>query len=203
MTSTTALIVVDVQNDFADPSGSLYVAGGEQCAADINAFLRDFGDEEYRLIVASKDWHPNDPSFSHFSDSPDFDTTWPMHCVQGTWGAEFHRGLQPVYPHIRRTFFKGRSSAAFSAFEGATELAHDTPPEDLGTDLDTYLVDRGIDQVDVCGLTLDYCVFATAIDAQEHGFKTRVLANLTRAVSERTGTIALNELVEQKIEVIA
>lgn len=201
MTSTTALIVVDVQNDFADPNGSLYVAGGEQCAADINGYLRDFGDT-YRAVVASKDWHPNDASFSHFSVTPDFDETWPMHCVQGTWGAEFHRSLQPVYPHIRHTFFKGRDSAAYSAFEGATELTHDTPPDGEGITLWNYLIDREVETVDVCGLALDYCVLATALDAENLGFTTRVLGNFTRGVSALTGLRAMERLQEHKIEIV-
>lgn len=199
--STTALIVVDVQNDFADPRGSLYVAGGEQCAADINVYLRDRG-EQYDAIVASKDWHPNNASFSHFSSTPNYDTTWPMHCVQGTWGAEFHRELQPVYPHIRHTFFKGRDSAAYSAFEGATEITHDTPPEGPGVCLDDYLSARDIEAVDVCGLALDYCVLATAVEAHELGFATRVLGDLTRSVSETTGMQALARLEDLGIEVV-
>ncbi|WP_028707383.1 isochorismatase family protein [Propionicicella superfundia] len=161
----TALIVVDVQNDFCE-GGSLAVAGGASVAARIGELLRS--DHGYALVVATRDHHI-DPG-SHFSDSPDYVDSWPPHCVVGTPGADLHPGLgDPVFAAI---FDKGEYTAAYSGFEGSHR----------GKPLVEYLREEGIRAVDVCGIATDYCVKATALSAACYGFATTVLADLTAAV---------------------
>lgn len=165
-----ALIVVDVQNDFC-PGGSLAVEGGDKIASFISGYIARRG-SEYRVVVATKCWHPNDPDFSHFSPTPDYQDTWPPHCVANTAGAEFHPNLD-FHEMLRHVFYKGQASAAYSGFEGTN---------DFREDLQTYLHTRGILEVDVVGIATDYCVKATAVDAAKHGYPTTVLLDLTAAV---------------------
>lgn len=170
---TRALIVVDVQNDFCE-GGSLAVQGGNQVARDIAAYLQDQG-ESYELVVATRDWHdPDSDNAGHISDDPDFVDSWPAHCVAGTKGAEFHPELWPegsTYPQAEVR--KGQGEPAYSGFEGVDEQ---------GISLRETLKSAGILEVDVVGLAFDYCVKATAIDAAEAGFRTRVLRPLTAAI---------------------
>ncbi len=166
---TRALIVVDVQNDFCE-GGSLAVEGGAAVAASINEVLT--GDHGYDLVVATRDHHI-DPG-AHFSDTPDFIDSWPPHCVAGTPGAEFHPNL--VWRSFDAIFDKGEYAAAYSGFEGA-----DHSQDEIG--LEQFLRDRGVDEVDVCGIATDYCVNATAVDAVNAGFETSVLLELTAAVA--------------------
>jgi nicotinamidase/pyrazinamidase len=179
-----ALIVVDVQNDFC-PGGSLAVAGGDDVASGITEFLTSKR-QDYELVIATQDWHPAAsmlPGFSHFSDEPDYVETWPVHCVQGTAGAEFHPRLS--LPNDTRVVRKGQTSAAYSGFEGR---------DDHGTTLGDLLEDRGIDSVDIVGLATDYCVKATALDAQRSGLSVRVLLPLVAGVSPTTTAEALDEM---------
>jgi nicotinamidase/pyrazinamidase len=166
-----ALIVVDVQNDFCE-GGSLAVAGGSAVAAAISAYLAAEGDS-YAHVVASRDYHI-DPG-DHFSDQPDFVSTWPPHCVAGTPGAEFHPDLDTG--RFEAVFSKGAYAAAYSAFEGADEA---------GTLLAGWLRERGVGALDVAGIATDYCVQATALDAAREGFATRVLLDLTAGVDPVT-----------------
>jgi len=163
---TKALLVVDVQNDFCE-GGSLAVAGGAEVAARIGSLLRDHG---YDAVAATRDHHI-DPG-GHFSDQPDYADSWPPHCVVGTEGEEFHPALQPR--PFDAVFRKGRYAAAYSGFEGA---------DDEGRTLAAWLRERGVDDVDVCGIATDYCVRATALDAVREGFATTVLLDLTAAVA--------------------
>ncbi|MGA8987047.1 isochorismatase family protein [Aeromicrobium sp.] len=163
---TTALIVVDVQNDFCE-GGSLAVTGGAQAAADIAGLMASGA---YATVVATRDHHV-DPG-SHFSDTPDFVDSWPRHCVVGTPGEQFHPPLDPSM--FTEIFYKGEFSAAYSGFEGSSAI---------GTSLADWLRAAGIDSVDVCGIATDYCVRATALDAASEGFAVRVLQGLTAAVS--------------------
>ena len=163
---STALIVVDVQNDFCE-GGSLAVAGGARVAADVAALIATGA---YETVVATRDHHI-DPG-SHFSDTPDFVDSWPPHCVVGTPGEEFHRPLDPsLFDEI---FYKGEFAAAYSGFEGSSPI---------GTSLADWLRSNGVDTVDVCGIATDHCVRATALDAAREGFSVRVLSSLTAAVS--------------------
>ncbi|GAA3528025.1 nicotinamidase [Aeromicrobium panaciterrae] len=162
----TALIVVDVQNDFCE-GGSLAVAGGAQVAAEV-AVRIDL--DTYEIVVATRDHHI-DPG-SHFSDNPDFVDSWPPHCVVGTNGEEFHHPLKAsMFDEI---FYKGEYAAAYSGFEGKSAS---------GAPLANWLRTAGVDAVDVCGIATDYCVRATALDAATEGFTVTVLGGLTAAVS--------------------
>ncbi|AWB91597.1 isochorismatase family protein [Aeromicrobium chenweiae] len=166
---TTALIVVDVQNDFCE-GGSLAVTGGAQVAQDVADLL---GTGSYATVVATRDHHI-DPG-GHFSDTPDFVDSWPRHCVVGTEGELLHAPLTPEM--FAETFFKGEYAAAYSGFEGSSVS---------GVMLADWLRAEGIDAVDVCGIATDYCVRATALDAAREGFTVRVLEGLTAAVSPDT-----------------
>ena len=171
--SRTALVVVDVQNDFCE-GGSLAVVGGAQVAADVADLIAS---GTYDLVVATRDHHI-DPG-SHFSDSPDFVDSWPRHCVVGTEGELLHAPLTPEL--FAETFFKGEYEAAYSGFEGSTAS---------GTRLADWLRDAGVDTIDVCGIATDHCVRATALDGARAGFTVRVLAALTAAVTpENLGAV--------------
>lgn len=163
----TALIVVDVQNDFCE-GGSLAVTGGAQVASDVARLLAS---DAYETAVATRDHHI-DPG-AHFSDNPDFVDSWPPHCVVGTPGEEFHEPLESGM--FTEVFFKGEYAAAYSGFEGTS---------DTGVGLADWLRSSGIVAVDVCGIATDYCVRATALDAATEGFTVTVLGDFVAAVSE-------------------
>lgn len=170
-----ALIIVDVQNDFCE-GGSLAVSGGAGVARAINDHLaRDPG---YQHVVATKDFHV-DPG-DHFSDRPDYSSSWPPHCIAETPGADFHPDLDTS--PIEAVFRKGAYDAAYSGFEGVDEN---------GTPLLEWLRQRGVDAVDVVGLATDHCVRRTAEDAARAGLATRVLLDLTAGVSAETTEKAL------------
>jgi nicotinamidase/pyrazinamidase len=178
------LIVVDVQNDFC-AGGSLAVPGGDIVATRISEWIGS-GRERYELVVATMDWHPppnGSRPFAHFSNDPDYTTTWPPHCVAGTTGAELHPNLSlPADTIIIR---KGQTAAAYSGFEG-----HDEQQRSLAEVLRL----NGIDCVDVVGLATDYCVKATAMDAKAHGLAVRVLSPMIAGVSLDSTERALEEL---------
>ncbi|MEJ7726197.1 MAG: isochorismatase family protein [Actinomycetes bacterium] len=182
-----ALVIVDVQNDFCE-GGNLPVVGGADIAIGINAYVEAQGDA-YAHIVATKDHHV-DPG-AHFSEHPDFVDSWPVHCVVGTEGAQFHTQLETE--PIEETFFKGAYAAAYSGFEGAT-------PD--GVSLADWLRDRGVDTVDVVGIATDHCVRATALDAQQEGFRTRVLLDLTAGVAIPTTERAVEELRAAGVDLV-
>ncbi|MFC3896949.1 isochorismatase family protein [Lentzea rhizosphaerae] len=170
---TKALIVVDVQNDFCE-GGSLAVAGGAAVAAAISQHIAS---SSYDHVVATRDYHV-DPG-PHFSETPDFIDTWPVHCVAGTPGASFHPELD--VSAVEQVFSKGRFAAAYSGFEAENDLAG-------------WLTDKGVTDVDVVGIATDHCVRATALDAQRNGFRTTVLVGLTAAVAPTTRDAAVDEL---------
>jgi len=170
---TKALIVVDVQNDFCE-GGSLAVAGGAAVAAAISQHIAS---SSYDHVVATRDYHV-DPG-AHFSESPDFVDSWPVHCVAGTPGASFHPELDVA--GIEQVFSKGRFAAAYSGFEAENDLSG-------------WLAGHGVTDVDVVGIATDHCVRATALDAQRNGFRTTVLVELTAAVADNTRDAALTEL---------
>jgi nicotinamidase/pyrazinamidase len=171
-----AVIVVDVQNDFCD-GGSLAVAGGHDVAAAISQRLSDGG---YDHAVATRDHHI-DPG-AHFSDHPDYVDTWPAHCVVGTSGAELTDELDTTT--IEAVFDKGEHAAAYSGFEALSD----------GVPLATWLRDRDVDTVEICGIATDHCVRATALDAARLGFATTVRLDLTAGVAQDTVERALAEL---------
>ncbi|GII01226.1 isochorismatase family protein [Planobispora takensis] len=173
----TALIIVDVQNDFCE-GGSLAVAGGSEVAAAIS---RHAASHPYDHIVATRDFHL-DPG-DHFAAEPDFVITWPAHCVAGTPGADFHPAFDTG--RVEEVFSKGAYSAAYSGFEGSA-------PD--GTSLAGWLSARKVHAVDVVGIATDHCVRATALDAVENGLAVHVLLNLTAGVARQTTEAALAQL---------
>jgi len=181
----SALIVVDVQNDFCE-GGSLPVTGGAAVAAAISSHLARGG---YDHVVATRDYHI-DPG-AHFSETPDFVDSWPPHCVAGTPGASFHPSLD--IDRIEAVFSKGAHAAAYSGFEG-------TNPE--GRTLAEWLRAFEIDTVDVVGIATDHCVRATALDAAREGFATTVLLSLTAGVAQTTVDAALAELEAANVDLI-
>ncbi|MCG8920069.1 isochorismatase family protein [Actinokineospora sp. PR83] len=172
-----ALIIVDVQNDFCE-GGSLAVPGGAAVAAAISAHVATGG---YDHVVATRDYHV-DPG-GHFSDTPDFVESWPVHCVAGTPGSSFHPELD-VSP-VEAVFSKGAYAAAYSGFEG------EGPG---GASLTDWLRARGVDRVDVVGIATDHCVRATALDAAAAGFAVTVRLDLTAGVAPPTVESALAQL---------
>lgn len=176
-----ALVIVDVQNDFCDvPEATLAVSGGASLAGRISRYLRDSAGN-YAAIVATRDWHI-DPG-DHFSDAPDFVSTWPPHCRAGTAGADFHPDLDTT--GLDEVFSKGRYSASYTGFDG------------VGGDddsLEDWLRSRGLEAVDVVGIATDHCVRATVLDAARLGFETRVLSDLCVGVAPETTRAALAEM---------
>ncbi|MFI6107924.1 isochorismatase family protein [Streptomyces sp. NPDC051310] len=179
-----ALIVVDVQNDFCE-GGSLAVAGGADVAAAITDLIGESAGAVYRHVVATRDHHV-DPG-GHFSETPDYASSWPRHCVAGTEGVGFHPNFAPAVASgaIDAVFDKGAYKAAYSGFEGADEN---------GVPLARWLREREVSEVDVVGIATDHCVRATALDAAREGFRTQVLLDLTAGVSAQTTQRALDEL---------
>jgi len=170
----TALLVVDVQNDFADPSGSLYVQDGEQVVPFINREI-DRAQEAGVPVVYTKDWHP--PDTPHFAEHGG---KWPVHCVRDTWGAEFHPDLKAVGEVILKA--KGPEDG-YSGFS----VEHLPTGERRETGLEQLLRDRGVDHVVIVGLATDYCVKETALDAVRKGFDAEVLTAATRPVDVEPG----------------
>ncbi len=182
----TALVIVDVQNDFCE-GGSLSVTGGAEVARSIGAFLAGLDRNSYAHVVATQDHHV-DPG-SHFSAAPDFVGTWPPHCVADTNGADFHPSLDPAA--FEAVFRKGEHAAAYSGFEGA---------DADGVPLAAWLRQRGVTAVDIAGIATDHCVRATATDAATAGFTTRVLLDLTAGVAADTTKAALDEMRTAGVE---
>ena len=179
-----ALLVVDVQNDFTE-GGSLAVDGGAEVAAKISGHMRATAGR-YAHVVATRDHHV-DPG-RHFAEEPDYVDTWPRHCVVGTGGEELHPSLDRR--PIEAVFDKGEHAAAYSGFEGRTG----------GLSLADWLRARGVDSVDIAGLTTDHCVQATALDALREGFGVRVLLHLTAGVTQATTEAALERLRAAGVE---
>ena len=170
----TALVVVDVQNDFTDPKGSLYVMGGAGIVPTINGQI-DEALSAGGFVVYTQDWHP--PHTPHFEQDGGI---WPVHCVAGSWGAEFHPRLKVEGPSVR----KGANGE--DGYSGFTMRDPNTG-ETIATELGELLHKREISRVVVCGLATDFCVNATAIDAANKGFETAVLTDAVRAVNLKTG----------------
>ncbi|MBS42256.1 MAG: nicotinamidase [Nocardioides sp.] len=190
-TSTRALLVVDVQNDFVE-GGSLGVDGGHKVARRISAHLAEHADE-YAAVVASRDWHePHSDNGGHFAaegTEPDFVDTWPVHCVIDGPGSDYAPGLDldQVTHHVR----KGTGEPAYSAFEGTT---------DDGGRLADLLRGLGVTDVDITGIATDYCVRATVLDARREGFGVRLLPGLHAGVAPATSEAALVEMADAGAE---
>lgn len=188
-----ALIVVDIQNDFC-PGGALGTARGAEVAAAVSAFAgaaRDSG--TYTAVAGTKDWHIEPGGhFAAEGTEPDFQETWPVHCVAGTSGAASHPALDTTL--IDAWFLKGEHTAAYSGFEGHLEGAQ--------TSLVEWLRTRGVTDVDVCGIATDFCVRATALDAVSEEFRVRVLTDLCAPVTDGGGAVAFNEMAYVGVELV-
>lgn len=187
----TALIIVDVQNDFCE-GGSLAVTGGAKVASAISRYLNDKR-SSYDLVVATRDWHINPEG--HFADNPNYSTTWPQHCVAETRGAEFHPNLNDAVSFtdsINVVVSKGQYTAAYSGFEGKT---------DFGETLAAILRSKGIINVDVVGIATDYCDRATALDAAKEGFNVNLLLPLCAGVAPESTVAALDELKNSGVSI--
>jgi nicotinamidase/pyrazinamidase len=170
----TALVVVDVQNDFADPNGSLYVQEGEQVVPVINAAIAAARSAGARVVYTA-DWHP--PSTPHFAKDGGI---WPVPCVADTWGAEFHPNLIVDGPVVR----KGTSGEdGYSGFSMKDPEGDEITATGLADQLERW----GIEKVVVCGLATDYCVKATALDGISGGFEVILLQDAVRSVDLEAG----------------
>lgn len=171
----TALVVVDVQNDFADPSGSLYVQGGD--TEVVPAVNREV--EEARragaAIFYTQDWHPE--RTPHFAIDGGI---WPVHCVGGSSGADFHPALRVEGPSVRKGV---NGEDGYSGFMMRDPITGETVP----TPLADMIREAGCSRVVVVGLALDYCVKDTALDSVREGFDTTVLLGATAAVNLAAG----------------
>lgn len=209
-----ALVIVDVQNDFCD-DGPLATETGAEIAAKISEYLEE-NSNRYSAIVATRDWHV-DPG-THFAASlgedaqPDFVTTWPIHCLAGTTGAELHDNLESEF--IDAQFLKGRYDDSYSGFDGLIgdpdTVVADAPSgaagpygataagasaiEDDALTLDEWLNENQIEELTIVGIATDHCVKATAIDAADAGYDVNVLLNLCAPVSEDAVQDAVDEM---------
>ena len=171
----TGLIVVDVQNDFADPNGSLYVTEGEVVVPVANGQIAD-AEAAGALTVYTQDWHPE--STPHFEKDGGL---WPVHCVHDTWGAMFHPDLRVVGDVVRKGT---RGEDGYSAFSVRDPLSGDTAP----TILHGLLVERGVGRIVICGLATDFCVVETVTDARALGYPVVVIRDGIRAVDRKAGS---------------
>jgi nicotinamidase/pyrazinamidase len=170
----TALIVVDVQNDFAHPGGSLYVREGEAVVPVANDQIAA-AEGTGALVVYTQDWHPE--STPHFEKDGGL---WPVHCVQDSWGAMFHPDLRVVGDVVRKGT---RGEDGYSAFSVRDPLSGDTAP----TVLHGTLAERGVRRIVICGLATDFCVVETVTDGRELGYPVAVVRAGVRAVDRKAG----------------
>ncbi len=170
----TALVVVDVQNDFADPNGNIYVNGGEDVVPVVNAEIAQARSAGARVVYTA-DWHP--PSTPHFAKDGG---VWPVHCVGDTWGADFHPNLIVDGPVVRKGTGgeDGYSGFSMKDPEGETVIA---------TGLRDQLERWGIKKLVVCGLATDYCVKATVLDGVSAGYDVALLEDAIRSVDLEPG----------------
>jgi nicotinamidase/pyrazinamidase len=170
----TALIVVDVQNDFADPAGGLSVRGGDAIVGPIDREIAA-ATSAGALVVYTQDWHP--ATTPHFAKDGGI---WPVHCVADTWGAQLHPALTLAGPVVRKGVGGEDGYSGFTMREVGSG-------ETLPTGLEALLRERGVGRVVVVGLATDYCVKATALDAVALGFGTRLLPEAVAAVDLEPG----------------
>lgn len=179
-----ALIVTDVQRDFC-PGGALGIRGGDEIIPVINRLIPKF-----EKVVYTRDWHPED--HISFSDDPQFvDKSWPVHCVAGTPGAQFHEALVVRENALVIDKATHRDREAYSAFEG--------------TDLAKELEQRGVDRVFLTGLATDYCVKNTALDAVRLGFEALVIRDAVAGVDVPPGSAdqAIEEMKQAGVQIVS
>lgn len=206
-----ALIVVDLQEDFLPPNGSLAVREGREVINVINEVIRQ---HKWRIILASKDWHPQDhcsfasnnrrvkPFENTTFKNPDNETevkeltAWPDHCVQGTFGAGFpdeFTSIQKVDKIINKGFLSDREY--YSAFQDVFSIHK--------TDLQDYLINSGAQDVYITGLALDFCVYHTALDAAKLGWNTFVVLDASKPVNPDKTDEVLSHLKAHGVHVIS
>ncbi|SCV02587.1 LAME_0H03070g1_1 [Lachancea meyersii CBS 8951] len=207
-----ALIVVDVQHDFLPPKGALAVPAGDEVVARIAELMRD---DRWSVVVATQDWHPSDHvSFARNHALPDYSsfdyksparvgetqhaTLWPVHCVQGSWGAKLAPELVQTFETlecdhhvVKKGFLADREY--YSAFSDIWNDHH--------TQLHALLQKHGVNDVFVVGLALDFCVKSTAVSAANLGYRTTILKDYTRAIAsdERSMCNLRQELVQNDV----
>jgi len=189
--SNTALVVVDCQNDFADPKGSLFVSGAGEVLAEVNRHV-------IRAVAAgakvayTQDWHPS--STPHFEKDGG---VWPVHCLADTWGSEFHPRLIVAGPSVKKGSNGEDGYSGFAMRDPKTETV-------IPTELDSILRLAKIRHVVVVGLALDYCVKATALDAVKLEYRATVPSSATAAVNlnPSDGVDSIEELIEAGISVV-
>uniref|UniRef100_A0A6A7FYU1 nicotinamidase n=1 Tax=Hirondellea gigas TaxID=1518452 RepID=A0A6A7FYU1_9CRUS len=206
MSKSSALIIVDVQNDFCPPKGSLQVAGGLEAIDVINQIRKD---NEFKTIILTQDFHPQNHSSFHSNNAHHpkaslfqpldlgngkSQVMWPDHCVQGSKGCEFHPKLVRQDSDI--IVQKGKH-VEVDSYSGFFDNDHKSK-----TDLHDILKENGITDVFVVGLAYDYCVGYTAIDAHQLGYKTRVIEDATRAVAEDSKIERINEMKALGIDIL-
>jgi nicotinamidase/pyrazinamidase len=189
-----ALFIIDVQNDFCE-GGALACQGGALVAQKITDYLKS-KKTEYDYVIASRDWHtPNSDNGGHFppnGQEPDFVNNWPLHCIAGEPGAEYHENLDSslIDIHIK----KGQGQHGYSIFEGTTVE---------GERIQELLPRLGITEVDVVGIATDYCVRASSLDAKAEGLNVRVITSLTAGVAAGSTEAAIDEMVDAGVQVVA
>ena len=189
------LLVIDMQNDFM-PGGSLAVEDGDRIVPVVNRLM-----EQSELVVATQDWHPeNHSSFaSQHVDNDVFDAItvhgndqilWPDHCVQGSKGADFHPLVKTSY--FEAVFRKG-TNVAIDSYSGFYDNNHEK-----STGLSGYFREKGIEEIDICGLAADFCVYYTIVDALAEGFSVRLHSNATKPIDATNFKNQLKELKKNK-----
>ena len=168
------MLILDVQNDFADPGGSLYVKGGQDVVPILNGEIEAAMDAGSPVFYTA-DWHPE--ATPHFAKDGGI---WPVHCVGDTWGARFHPDLMVAGPVVRKG---SHGEDGYSGFTMADPITRETTP----TELEGMLRDRGIKRLVVAGLATDYCVRATALDGLDRGFSVDLLLEAVRSVDLQPG----------------
>ncbi len=189
----TALVIVDLQNDFADPAGGLAVSGGDTIIGTVNHEITLVGDAG-ATVVATQDWHPE--STPHFARDGGI---WPVHCVADTWGAELHPRL--VLPVAAAVVRKGTNGE--DGYSGFT-MRDPVTGEEIPTVLDHLLGESGIRRLFVVGLATDYCVKATAMDGVRLGYETSLIVDAVAAVDlvPGDGDRALAEMQEAGVRLV-
>lgn len=201
---TDGLIIVDIQNDFM-PSGALAVKGGDEIITRINDLAARFR-RRGNTIVMTQDWHPaghlSFASSHHMKPYDPYESEgigpilWPDHCVQGSFGAEFHPEIQVKYANAIVRKGCHTSVDSYSTFIENDKVTH--------TGLAGYLNTLGTKRIYLCGLALDYCVYHSATDGKDLGFDVVVLVDLTKAIDWPPGRLsdALSTMVKSKVRFV-
>ena len=185
------LVIVDIQNDFADPAGSLHVRGGLAIVPRVNAEI-ERALKAGAAVVYTQDWHP--AHTPHFAGDGGI---WPVHCVQETWGAQLHPDLSVRGAIVRKG---AHGEDGYSGFSMRNPAGGHTIP----TELDATLARAGVKRIVICGLATDYCVIATALDGVRLGYETAVLRDAVRAVdlTPGDGERALDDLAAAGVALV-